>query len=270
MNQKTPPKDVQAVLLDMDGVLWRESQPIVDLVDVFSRIDQLGWPVICLTNNSTKHPRQYLALLKEFGVDLEEWQVISSSEAAAVYLQEKIPEESRVHVVGEHGLVEAVKMKGFRIHQGKRDDREVAAVVVGLDRKLTYQKIARAADHIRSGALFVGTNPDKTFPARSGVMPGAGTVVVAVETAAEQDAVMIGKPEKPFFQTALERLACDPQHVLMIGDRLETDILGAQKMGIQTAVVLSGIVSEEEAKQWQPAPNYIAEDIAALLDPWIS
>jgi len=262
--------EIRGVILDMDGVLWREYQAITDLPAAFQRIDAAGWKKIFLTNNSTKAPEQYVELFHNFGVNLESWQVVSSSEAAAVYLQSQLPEESKVCVVGEEGLFQTLERKGFLPYSTDQSENEFAAVVVGLDRELNYQKIALAANHIRSGALFIGTNPDTTFPAQQGLMPGAGTVIKAVETAAGQPPVMIGKPAERIFRTALDRLQCPAENVLMIGDRLETDILGAQQIGCRTAVVLSGIASRQEAESWQPDPDWIAEDLSSLLDDMIN
>jgi 4-nitrophenyl phosphatase len=144
----------------------------------------------------------------------------------------------------------------------------VEAVVVGLNFSIDYKKIAIAADLIMKGAIFVGTNPDPTFPGPDGLYPGAGTMIAAVQTASGTAPQIMGKPKSFLYQLALDRAEVKPGQALMIGDRLETDILGAQEMGIRTAVVLTGIVKRSEAENWDPAPdmikNHALEVIAEL------
>lgn len=253
------------VILDMDGVLWKENQPLVDLPAVFKRIDELGWQVMGMTNNSTRTPDHYLSRLKTFGVELEKWQVINSSETTAQYLQEKHPDGGLVYVVGEEGLYSALEKRGFSPYDGEQTDESPLAVVAGMDRKLTYTKIEVAARFIRDGAPFIGTNPDQTYPTPQGLAPGAGVVLAAIEAASGQSPVIMGKPHRRMYQTTLERMGCRAEDVLVVGDRLETDILGAQNAGCKSALVLSGVTSEEEVEQWGQAPDLVARDVYQLL-----
>ena len=226
------PSNLRALILDMDGVLWVGDTLIADLPPIFEMIDQLGLRVIMATNNSTRTPADYIAKLRSFGVELEDWQVINSAEATAQYLSGVYPEGGPVYVVGEGGLSESLEAKGFRI-----DDQEVLAVVAGMDRELNYAKIDRAAALIRAGAIFIGTNPDRTFPTPNGLMPGAGTSLAAIEAASYVSPTVIGKPKPIIFEIALERLGVKPEEALMVGDRLETDIAGGQKAGCPAALV---------------------------------
>lgn len=257
-------EDLKGIILDMDGVLWKGSQPLADLPSVFDWIHNRGWKVLGMTNNSTRTPAHYLSKLKSFGVDLEPWQVINSSEATADYLKEIHPQGGYVFAVGERGLLSALSDMGFIPLE--EEGREPLAVVAGMDRELTYRKIERAAWYVQDGIPFIGTNPDKTYPTPQGLAPGAGVVLAAIEAASGTSPQIIGKPNRRMYQAALDRLDCSPKEALVVGDRLETDILGAHHAGCRSALVLSGVSSREDLQGWSPAPDMVAEDVESLLE----
>ena len=258
-------QDLCGIILDMDGVLWKEDQPLGDLPAAFGMIRKQGWQIMGMTNNSTRTPDHYLDRLRKFGVELQPGQVINSSEATAHYLYDRFPEGGAVFMIGEEGLRTALEQKGFKSYQTEVPETEPVAVVAGMDRELTYLKIETAARYIRGGSLFIGTNPDKTYPTPEGLSPGAGVVLAAVEAASGQAPLVMGKPHKRMYQTVLERMGCEPARVLVVGDRLETDILGAQEIGCKSALVLSGISSREDVREWSPQPDMIAENINRLF-----
>jgi 4-nitrophenyl phosphatase len=263
MDKKTPP--LKTILLDMDGVIWRAYEPVVDIKSLFDRIQQLGCQPFCVTNNSTSTVEGYQKKLNKFGVDLHPSQIITSAEATASYLEDHLAEDDFVYVIGEEGLKETISRHGFQIADDPEADHPLA-VVVGVDFNLTYKKIYLAANLIRNGALFVGTNPDATFPMPGGFAPGAGSIISPVEVASGVSPVVIGKPEKYLYQLALERSGCRPEEALMLGDRLDTDILGAQRLGLRTALVLTGIASREDAESWRPEPDWIGQTALDILD----
>ncbi len=252
---------IKALILDMDGVLWRGDQPIGDLPANFAKMERRGLKVAMATNNSTQDADQYIEKLARFGVKVNRWQIINSSEATAIYLKQRFPEGGPIYAVGEDGLLNSLSEYGF--YPG---EEEVVAVVAGMDRQLTYNKLCQAAMLIRAGAPFIGTNADKTFPTPRGLVPGAGAVLAALETATDVKPFIIGKPAPEMYRVALERLNMTPEQTLVIGDRLETDIVGAQSLGCPTGLVLSGVTSETQARGWQPAPDFIADDLANMLD----
>lgn len=252
---------IQALVLDMDGVLWRSDQPIGDLPAVFSKIKQLGCKVVLATNNSTLSAQQYLEKLAGFGVILEAWQIINSSAATAHYLHEQYPQGGPVFVIGEEGLLDALNKQGFY-----HEERAPQVVVAGMDRQLTYAKLTKGALFIRAGVPFVGTNADRTFPTPIGLVPGAGAILAALETATDIKPFVVGKPAPEMYRVALQRLGTSPSQTLVVGDRLETDIAGAQALGCYTGLVLSGVSSQEQAMAWRPAPDIIAADLFTLLD----
>jgi 4-nitrophenyl phosphatase len=250
----------KALILDMDGVLWRGEQPIGDLPVTFAEIKRRGLKVAMATNNSTLDADQYVEKLAGFGVQVERWQIINSSEATAIYLKHRFPNGGPVFAIGEDGLFNSLKKYGF--YPGEEN---VLAVIVGMDRQLTYSKLNQANKLIRSGAAFIGTNADRTFPTPGGLAPGAGAILSALETASYVKPFVVGKPAPEMYRVALERLGTTPEQTLVVGDRLETDIAGAQELGCPTGLVLSGVTTQQQAWAWQPAPDLIAVDLTDLL-----
>lgn len=251
---------VKALILDMDGVLWRGNQPIGDLQRIFERINDLGLKVICATNNSTSTPAQFAEKITSMGGSLPAKSILNSAVASAIYLKESHPQGGPVFLVGETGLKSAMEENGFR-----HSDQNPLAVVAGMDRKFTYEKMARAAHWIRSGVPFIGTNSDKTFPLPNGLAPGAGSILAAIEAASGVEPLIIGKPSPFLYQVAMHIIGVEPQETLAVGDRLETDILGGQRAGMRTALVLSGVTTPEQLAAWPNPPDLTAADLTELL-----
>jgi 4-nitrophenyl phosphatase len=256
---------IRGLILDMDGVLWKDDVPIGNLPSIFDRIRARGMQVALATNNATKTVEEYLLKLAGFGVRLESSQIVTSSEATAYSLAKTFPKKGRVFVVGENGITSALRDKGFTPVVDPDDDQLVVAVVAGIDRMVTYHKLRRATLQIRAGAPFYGTNGDKTFPTPSGLVPGAGAILAALEAATDVKPTVIGKPAPWMLELSAERIGLGKTQVLVVGDRLETDIAGGQAMGARTALVLSGVSTREQAAAWQPPPDIIAKDLASLV-----
>ena len=254
----------KTVLLDMDGVIWRGYQPVIDIRALFDGIADNGATAYCITNNSTETIESYLDKLAKFNVILSEDQIISSGVAAVDYLQKDITPGASVFLIGEPGLHETVVKAGFKVIEDETSQAD--AVVVGLNFGIDYKKIAIAANLIMNGSLFIGTNPDPTFPMPDGQYPGAGTMIAAVQTASGTIPRIMGKPEPFLYQLALERAGVGPEQAIMIGDRLETDILGAQRLGIPAAVVLTGIVQRSDIASWDPQPDLIVDDALDVVE----
>ena len=257
--------NIKALILDMDGVLWRDNTPIGDLPAIFARIRERGLSVALATNNATRTVDEYLDKFSGFGVTLEPWQIISSAAAAADILSKRFPNAGPIFIVGEKGLQHALEERGFSSITDPDDETVPLAVVGGFDRSVTYAKLRRATLHIRAGIPFYGTNPDKTFPTPQGLIPGAGAILAAIETATDVKPILFGKPLPAMMYMALEKLGTGPQETLVVGDRLETDIAAGQAAGCKTALVLSGVSSREQAERWQPAPDLIVEDLSSLV-----
>jgi 4-nitrophenyl phosphatase len=252
---------IKALILDMDGVLWKGDEPIGDLPAIFDRLNQAGLSIMLATNNALKPVAGYREKLNSFGLNINGSQIVNSTMAVCYLLRKEFPQGGPVFVVGSPGLQAYLAENGF--YQAQED---VLAVVVGLDRTFTYEKLARANRLIRNGARFFATNPDPTFPLPDEVAPGAGSIIAAVQTASQTTPEFAGKPSPTLFEMALDQLGLPPEQVLTVGDRLDTDILGGQRAGCRTALVLSGIHQQADLEGWSPRPDLVAENLAALIE----
>jgi 4-nitrophenyl phosphatase len=261
----TIPENIKALILDMDGVVWRGEAPIGDLPATFQRIRQRGLKFVFATNNSTKTSEQYVAKLKSLGVDVEPWQVATSSQAAARATAQSFPRGTKVMVIGEDGLRIPLELEGFEIVT-LENAPEAQVVVMGMDRGVNFDKLTEATLLIRKGVQFYATNMDKTFPTPRGEIPGAGAWVSVITTATNVEPIVTGKPFPFLMELSLERLGTRKEETLVVGDRLETDIAAGQRVGCPTALVLSGVSTKEQAKHWLPEIDIVADDLATLLN----
>jgi len=245
----------------MDGVLWRESEPIGNLAQIFEKISALHLDYILATNNSTKTPLNYVEKLASFGVHTPAEKIVNSAMAVSHLLSSIHPAGGPVYIVGEKGLIEVLQDAGFY-----QAENNCLAVIASMDRNISFEKLKRATLLIRSGVPFYGTNPDRTFPTPEGLIPGAGSIIGALEISTGVKPIIAGKPNPTLYEFALERLGTSPAETLVVGDRMETDILGAQKLGCPSALVLSGIASRAEAESHQPPVDFIAATLRDLLD----
>jgi len=252
---------IKALILDMDGVLWRDSESIGDLSKIFNRINELNLQVILATNNATRKPSQYIEKLAGFGVKLNESQIATSAMAVLVHLQEYYPKGCPVYVIGMDSLKDQIFEFGYN-----QSELNAKAVIVGVDRHISYEKIRIASTLIRAGAEFIGTNPDKTFPTPQGLVPGAGSIIAAVAAAAETEPLIVGKPGRLLMDVSLSHLkGIDKSQVLMIGDRLDTDVAAGISVGCRTALVLSGVTSKEVLSTSSIKPDYMFSDLSDLV-----
>ena len=257
---------VRAVILDMDGVLWRGNRPLAGLRELFDTFERRSLPAVIATNNATIEPASLVARLKEAGVVLPPEKIVTSAEAAAAHVARSFPARVRVHVVGEEPLRTALAKAGCRIVNGA-DRPEV--VVVGMDRRLDWEKLTQATLAIRAGAAFIGTNPDLTFPSERGIGPGNGAILAALQAATGAMPTIVGKPEPHLFLEAARRLAVEASGCLVVGDRLETDILGGLRAGMPTALLLTGVTSREALQSSEIRPDVVLEDLPGL-SAWLS
>ena len=260
----TIPENIKALILDMDGVVWRGEAPIGDLPATFQRIRQRGLKFVFATNNSTKTSEQYVAKLKEFGVEVEPWQVVTSSQAAARAMAQTYPHGTKALVIGEAGLRIPLEQEGFEI-VSLEGAPEAQVVVMGMDRGVSFEKISEATLLIRKGVRFYATNMDKTFPTPRGQIPGAGAWASVIITATNVEPIVAGKPFPFLMELSLEKLRSTNAETLVVGDRLETDIAAGQRVGCRTALVLSGVSTKVQAENWNPKIDIIASDLATLV-----
>jgi len=259
------PKNIKALILDMDGVLWKADTPIGDLPAIFEHIHLGGLKVAFATNNGTLTPDQYVERLAGFGIWVEPWQVITSSLGVMHLLEQKFPSGVPVFVIGEEGVLDVLREKGFN-PLSVEDAYKAQAVILGIDHLINFDKMREATLLVRRGMPFYATNPDRTFPTPRGEIPGAGAWASVIVTATGVEPIYAGKPFPYLIDLARERLGTAKDETLIIGDRLETDIAGGQAAGCPVALVLSGVSSLEAGGSWRPKVDLIAKDLAALID----
>jgi 4-nitrophenyl phosphatase len=267
-----PFTNIRALIIDMDGVLWHGEQPMPGLTDFFQTLRDQQIPFILATNNASLTQEQYISKLAQMGVAVDRKEILTSSMATALYLSEHTdPAETRVYVIGEDGATQPLLERGFTLTElyELNDDKDTATrgadfVVCGKDKTLTWDKLATATLNIRAGAKFIGTNADTTLPTERGLTHGNGAILAAITAATGVIPTIIGKPEPIIYQQALALLGSDPNHTVAIGDRLDTDILGAVRTGIRSLMVLSGVSTEDDFKTTDYRPTWVMPDIRAV------
>lgn len=249
----------QAFLVDMDGVLTHGSSALPGAADALRRIQAQG-RVVLLTNNSTRSRREVSRYLSSLAFDVTALDVLPTSTLAARHLRDHAG-ATTVWVVGEEGLREELGIAGHTVA-----DRPGHAewVVVGMDRGLDYEKLRLALQALLGGARLLATNEDATYPTDDGVVPGAGAVVGALRGMGYVPEAVVGKPSRYAFEIALAQLAVPAERVLMIGDRLETDIAGACAAGLDSALVLTGVSAASDLARARVRPTWVAASLADL------
>lgn len=243
-------------VIDLDGVVWLVEQAIPGAADAVARLRAAGERVLFVTNNSSRPAADVAESLAAMGVPAE-GDVVTSAEAAATLLE---PGE-RALVLGGAGVVEALGARGVDVVVGDPGG-PVDAVVVGLTRELTYDRLAAAARAVRDGARLVGTNSDATLPTPTGPLPGAGSLLAAVSTASGATPVVAGKPNAPMAAVVRGRLG--PGDAWLAGDRPDTDGRFAAAMGARFALVLTGVTTAGDLPV-DPVPDLVAPDLAAAV-----
>ncbi len=259
--------DIRALIIDMDGVLWHGDRPQAGLAEFFQALRDLNLKFILATNNASMTAEQYVTKLAGMGVAVELHEILTSGMATAHYLSRQYqPEATRIFVIGGIGATQPLLDKGFTL-TGAFDaepDTHAHLVVSGLDRALTWDKLVGAALNIQAGAEFFATNGDVTLPSEKGLLPGNGATLAALQAATGVVPVVIGKPEPVIYQQAMALLGEEPGATIAIGDRLDTDILGAVRAGIRSLMVLSGVSSLDDIEGVDYQPTWIMADIQEI------
>jgi 4-nitrophenyl phosphatase len=265
--------NIRALIIDMDGVLWHGEQPLPGLEEFFQLLREKQLPFILATNNAGMTQDEYVAKLARMGVEVTHTEILTSSMATALYLaQHHNPAETRVFVIGAEGARRPLLEKGFtltglyEVNTPETPNAGADIVVCGLDKQLSWDKLATATLNIRAGAKFVGTNADVTLPTERGITHGNGAILAAIQAATDIAPIVVGKPEPIMYQQAIALLGVPAAETIAIGDRLNTDILGAVNAGIRSLLVLTGISTREELATLDYAPTWILEDIQELTE----
>jgi glycerol-1-phosphatase len=252
------------LILDLDGVLQLDDQPVPGAVEVMAKVSATGVPQVFLTNNAARTPAEVAARLAGIGFEAAEGQVLTSAMVAAQLLASRLSARTEVLVVGGPGLIDAVAAVGLCPVTVATEG--VAAVVQGWGPDVGWALLAEGSVALRAGAAWVATNADRTLPSPRGPLPGNGSLVAALQTATGLQPEVVGKPQRGMFDVAAARAG---QRPLMVGDRLDTDIAGAIAAGLPALLVLTGVASARDLLAAAPAerPTYVGLDLQALLQP---
>jgi 4-nitrophenyl phosphatase len=256
--------NIRALIIDMDGVLWHGDHAQTGLVEFFQTLRDLKLPFVLATNNASLTAGQYVEKLHSMGVSVGLQEILTSGMATALYLSRYYsPQQSRVFVIGGVGAKQPLLDLGFTLTDLYESGPEQGAdlVVCGLDKELSWHKLATATLNIQAGAGFYATNGDTSLPTERGIAPGNGATLAALQAVTGVTPTIIGKPEPVIYQQAMALLGEDMNYTIAIGDRLDTDILGAVRTGIRSLMVLSGISSKADIAKVEYGPDWVVNDI---------
>lgn len=256
-------RNVRAVLFDMDGVIYVGNQPLPGVQELLDYLDASGRRWLCITNNASNTSQLFADKLAKMGIKAEPNHILGSAEATAAWLGEQVPQKGKVIMLGMEGLRTALLNEGFTLVD---DPHEAEFAVAGINFNLVYEDVAKVALAVRNGARFVGTNIDPTYPSERGQIPGTGSILAMLEAATSVKPEIVGKPYPGMYQLAMHRVHAQPAETLMVGDRYETDIIGATELGLVTTGVLTGISSRAVFEAGTPPPDFILSGLPALLE----
>jgi len=253
---------IAGLILDMDGTLLRGDTPLPGLAHLFRTMRARPLPFMIVTNNATKSTADYRRKMAGFGIDVAEGEILTAGMATVNYVQQKLPAGAPLYVIGQPALRDGLREAGFRLVETAYEP--AAALVVGGDPQLTYEKLKNGVLHLQRGAQFIGTNPDLLYPTEEGMVPETGTTLAALQAATGRTPVVIGKPARHLFDLAVARLGCGAGETAVVGDRLETDIRGGQLVGLKTILTTTGIDNELTIRQKNIHPDRIVDGLDAL------
>ncbi|MFC4556135.1 HAD-IIA family hydrolase [Georgenia faecalis] len=253
------PKPVECWLTDMDGVLVHEQRALPGAADFIAALTTSGRPFLVLTNNSMYTPRDLRARLQAGGIDVPESAIWTSALATAQFLDGQRP-GGTAYVVGEAGLTTALHEIGYVM-----TDRSPEYVVLGETRTYSFDAITRAIRLIEAGARFIATNPDPSGPSAEGSVPATGAVAALITRATGVEPYNVGKPNPLMMRSALNRLDAHSETTIMVGDRMDTDIVSGLEAGLRTVLVLTGSTRRDQIDRFPYRPTRVVESVAELV-----
>lgn len=248
-------------LIDMDGVIYRGSQLIPGADHFINTLLDQDIPFLFLTNNSQRTRRDVTTKLQRMGIEVEERHIFTCAMATARFLAKHKP-EGTAYVIGEGGLLQALHKNGYSIV-----DHDPDFVVVGEGRTITLDTLEHAVNMILGGAKLIATNMDPNCPTKTGTRPGCGATVAYLETVTGRKAFSVGKPSPVMMRAARKELMLTTSQTVMVGDTMETDILGGVQMGYRTVLTLTGSTQREDLEKYAFGPDVVVESVAELSDP---
>jgi NagD protein len=252
-------REIHSWLMDMDGVLVREEEPIPGAAEFIARLREREIPFLVLTNNSIYTARDLAARLRNSGIELPEERIWTSALATARFLEDQRPGGS-AYVIGEAGLTTALHAAGYTL-----TERNPEYVVLGETRTYSFERITQAIRLIAAGARFIATNPDATGPTLDGPLPATGSVAALISRATGVEPYFVGKPNPLMMRSALNAIDAHSETAAMIGDRMDTDVVSGLEAGMETILVLTGLTTGEDAERHPYRPSRIIDSIADLI-----
>ncbi|TDL87549.1 TIGR01457 family HAD-type hydrolase [Vibrio vulnificus] len=251
-------KSYKGYLIDLDGTMYRGTEQIAEAAGFINDLRKRDIPYLFVTNNSSRTPAQVADKLRSIGISTEDDQVFTTSMATANYIAEQ-KKGASVYVVGEEGIIEALKEKGMKLVEEHPD-----YLVMGIDRGVNYEKLSKACLAVRNGAVFISTNGDIAIPTEQGLLPGNGSLTSVVSVSTQVQPIFIGKPESVIVEQALRVLGVPKEETIMVGDNYDTDILAGINAGIDTLLVHTGVTTKERLKKYKEQPTHVVD----TLDLW--
>lgn len=245
------------LIIDMDGVIYRGSRPLPHAAEFIRFLQENNVEFVFATNNSTKTREMFAEKLAGMGIHVSEDRIITSSYATAEFLKERY-ERGRAIIIGERGVEEETRRIGWKILDYD-EWRDATHVLVGMDRTLTYEKLKAGTLAINNGAEFIATNNDVNFPSEEGLIPGAGSMVAALEAATGQKAFVVGKPNDPYLEI-IRRVLGEGEY-WVIGDRVDTDMIMAEKLNARKVLLLTGVAKEPMGNE-----DHVLRDLGQLIE----
>lgn len=251
--------DANGYICDMDGVIYHGNKLLPGVPEFLNWIKAEKKGLVFLTNSSERSPRELREKLLRLGVDVSEKQFYTSALATADFLAKQKPHGS-AYVIGQPGLVNALYDAGFSMNNVSPD-----YVVIGDTRDYNFEKMERAVHLVLKGAKLIGTNPDVTGPTEKGIMPATGALVAPIELATGSKAYYVGKPNPLMMRQAMKRLGADIENVVLVGDRMDTDIIAGVESELTTVLVLSGVTRVEDLKYFAYQPDYVLQGVSDII-----
>jgi len=252
-------------ILDLDGVVYIGNTSIDGAAETLECIREKGGKICFLTNNASKSRMEYARKLGGMGIECREEEVVTSSYGAALYLKKGYG-KGKCAVIGEEGLEEELAKQGFEVVSGREGER-ADFVVVGIDRNFDYAKLTTALRAVKNGAKFIATNLNPSKLTEEGVAPGAGPMVAALETCSGiKPEIVIGKPNPMLFDICISNMKIGKEGIVTVGDVIDVDIVGGNRFGLYTILVLTGIAKKEDLKKLKgmEKPDLVLNSIADL------
>jgi len=255
--------ELDGFLIDLDGVVWIGPELVPGAAGTLRELLARGKEVVFVTNNPGKPAAEYVARLREAGVEVGDDRVVTAGEATAALAAASPRAGEGAFVIGAPAFKQTVAATGVELLEGEAG-ATAGAVIVSGHRGFDYEELLTATRALQEGAALLATSRDPTLPMPGGAWPGTGAVLAAVETASGATAEIGGKPEPHLFELARERIA-GAERVAMVGDRVSSDVEGGRRAGLETILALSGATSREQARSAQPPPDRVVDDLAGLL-----